>query len=166
MWGELAAVAVLRSSWRQRQRQRGELVAGEAVAAATVARSLWRRWQQRQQQVAGRRQHRLLWRPWLQWEEARRWRPWLRWKEARRSRMASRGRGRRPHLASVTAIGGGVGGWSSAQRGTADGSGDRHGARSMPDYGGCRLGVRDTNGGGRPDWRDEARPVVEEVGAA
>uniref|UniRef100_A0A0E0NR61 Uncharacterized protein n=1 Tax=Oryza rufipogon TaxID=4529 RepID=A0A0E0NR61_ORYRU len=36
----------------------------------------------------------------------------------------------------------------------------------MPDDGGCRLGVRDATGGGRPDWRDEARPVVEERGWA
>uniref|UniRef100_I1Q613 Uncharacterized protein n=1 Tax=Oryza glaberrima TaxID=4538 RepID=I1Q613_ORYGL len=94
--------------------------------------------------------------------------------EAWRSRKASRGCGRRLHLAGAVVIGG-VGGrlgverrscwqWRSARR-------ERHGRRQ-----GGRNGVRGTADGGKPDWherlirwwrrtarRDEARPAVKEA---
>uniref|UniRef100_A0A0E0MR45 Uncharacterized protein n=1 Tax=Oryza rufipogon TaxID=4529 RepID=A0A0E0MR45_ORYRU len=76
--------------------------------------------------------------------------PWLRWGEAWRPWTASRGRGRRLHLAGTATFGGGVGS-GLAQSGAADGSGGRLGARGAGGGDGGRLGARGAAGGGGGD---------------
>uniref|UniRef100_A0A0D3H1E0 Uncharacterized protein n=1 Tax=Oryza barthii TaxID=65489 RepID=A0A0D3H1E0_9ORYZ len=73
VWGELAAVAALRSPRLAENSSGCQLLwQPDALKTATAARSSWRRWWQRpdSDEVAGHWQQRLLW---LRREEARWW---------------------------------------------------------------------------------------------